>query len=142
MTPLLSNSAYTPLPANIAYSQAAFSDLLKIRYSSELFRMPTFSEVQQNLTFLNTGPSQTPGLIVMKLDANGGSYGIYKHIVVIFNASNASVTFTNSRLQGLGLHLHPVQRSSSDPETRLSTFNSKEGTATVPALTTAVFVAE
>jgi pullulanase len=61
MMPLLSNSAYTPLPPNIAYSEAAFSELLKIRYSSELFRMPTFEEVQRNLTFLNTGPSQTPG---------------------------------------------------------------------------------
>jgi pullulanase len=142
MTPLLSNPAYTPLPANIAYSKAAFNELLEIRYSSDLFRMPTFEEVQRNLTFLNTGTSQTPGLIVMKLDANGGHYGSYKHIVVIFNATNAAVTFTDSRLQGLALHLHPVQRSSSDPTTRLSTFNSKAGTATVPALTTAVFVAE
>jgi pullulanase len=40
------------------------------------------------------------------------------------------------------LHLHPVQRNSSDPTTRQSAFDSKAGTATVPALTTAVFVAE
>jgi pullulanase len=140
MTPLLSNSAYTPLPANIAYSQAAFSDLLKIRYSSELFRMPTFAEVQQNLTFLNTGPSQTPGLIVMKLDDHGTNYGQYHHIVVLFNATNAKVTFTNAALVGLQLRLHPVQQSSSDPTVRESTFDSKEGTATIPALTTAVFV--
>jgi pullulanase len=104
--------------------------------------MPTFAEVQQNLTFLNTGPNQTPGLIVMKLDANGGNYGIYKHIVVFFNATNASVTFTDSRLKGLALQLHPEQKNSSDAATRQSTFNSKTGTATVPALTTAVFVAE
>jgi pullulanase len=142
MTPLLSNPAYTPLPAHIAYSEAAFQELLRIRYSSELFRMPTFAEVQQNLTFLNTGQNQTPGLIVMKLDAHGGNFGIYKHIVVLFNATNAPVTFTNSQLQGLALHLHPVQQNSSDPVTRHSTFNSKTGTATVPALTTAVFVAE
>ena len=89
--------------------------------------MPTFEEVQQNLTFLNTGPTQTPGLIVMKLDANGGNYGSYKHIVVLFNATNASVTFTNSQLQGLALHLHPVQQNSSDPATRQSTFNSNNG---------------
>jgi len=142
MTPLLSDPAYTPVPTNIAYSTAAFSELLRIRYSSELFRMPTFDEVQQNLTFLNTGPNQTAGLIVMKLDANGGQQGIYKHIVVLFNATNASLTFTDSRLQGLALHLHPVQRNSSDPATRQSTFDSKAGTATVPGLTTAVFVAE
>jgi pullulanase len=142
MTPLLSNPAYTPLAANIAYSEEAFSELLNIRYSSDLFRMATFEEVQQNLTFLNTGQNQTPGLIVMKLDANGGNYGMYKHVVVIFNATNAAVTFTDSRLQGLALHLHPVQRNSSDPATRQSTFSSTGGTATVPALTTAVFVAE
>jgi pullulanase len=142
MTPLLSNSAYTPLLANIAYSEAAFSELLNIRYSSELFRMATFDQVQRNLSFLNSGPNQTPGLIVMKLDANGMNYGPYKHIVVIFNATNAAVTFTDSRLQGLALHLHPVQRNSSDPTTKQSAFNSKAGTATVPALTTAVFVAE
>ncbi len=142
MIPLLSNSAYTPLPANIAYSKAAFSDLLAIRYSSGLFRMPTLEEVQQNLTFLNTGPSQTPDLIVMKLDANVGSYGRYKHIVVLFNATNAAVTFSDSRMLGLKLHLHPVQQTSSDPATTQSTFSSATGTATVPALTTAVFVAE
>jgi pullulanase len=33
---------------------------MQIRYSSELFRMPTFEEVQQNLIFLNTGQSQIP----------------------------------------------------------------------------------
>jgi pullulanase len=142
MTPLLSNPTYTPLPANITYSKAAFRELLKIRYSSDLFRMATFEEIQQNLTFLNTGPDQAPGLIVMKLDANGGDYGAYKHIVVVFNATNAPVTFTDSRLQGLLLHLHPVQKNASDPATRQSTFNSQLGTATVPALTTAVFVAE
>jgi hypothetical protein len=78
----------------------------------------------------------------MKLDANGGNYGIYKHIVVAFNATNAQISFTDGRLQGLKLHLHPVQQNSGDPTTRQSSFNSKQGTATVPALTTAVFVAE
>ena len=142
---LLSNSAYTPQPANIAYSYQAFEDLLQIRYSSDLFRMPTFTEIQQNLTSLNTGQSQTPGLIVMKLDANGHDYGQYKHykhIVVVFNATNSQSTFTDGRLQGLKLKLHPVQKSSSDPTTRQSTYASKAGTVTVPALTTAVFVTQ
>jgi pullulanase len=142
MTPLLGNPAYTPTPVNIAYSEAAFQELLEIRYSSELFRMPTLEKIQQNLTFLNTGQNQTPGLIVMKLDANGGNYGVYTHIVVLFNATNAPVSFTNSQLQGLALHLHPVQMNSNDSVTRQSTFNSKTGTAKVPALTTAVFVTE
>jgi pullulanase len=142
MTPLLSNSAYAPKPANIAYTTEAFQNLLKIRYSSGLFRMATEGEIQQNLTFLNTGPSQIPGLIVMKLDANGGNYGPYKHVVVVFNATDAQVSFTNAQLQGLDLKLHPFLRSNLDPIVRTSTFNSKQGTATVPGLTTAVFVSE
>lgn len=142
MTPLLNNAAYTPLPANIAYSAEAFQDLLQIRYSSRLFRMSTLAELQQNLTFLNTGQKQTPGLIVMKLDANGGDYGRYQHVVVVFNATNAAVTFTDARLKGLNLKLHPVQQGSSDPATKASTFDASQGTANVGALTTAVFVAE
>jgi pullulanase len=142
MTPLLSDPAYTPLPPNIAYTEAAFQELLKIRYSSGLFRMPTFEEVQQNLTFLNTGVDQIPGLIVMKLDSNGYHYGLYKHIVVFFNATNAPVTFTDGRLERLTWTLHPLQAASADPVTRTSTLNSKTGSATIPALTTAVFVSE
>jgi hypothetical protein len=45
-------------------------------------------------------------------------------------------------LQGLSLALHPFQRSALDPVARKSSFNSGQGMATVPALTTAVFVAE
>ena len=142
MTPLLSNAAYTPLPANISYTEAAFQELLEIRYSSHLFRMSTLAEIQKNLTFLNTGQSQIPGLIVMKLDANGGNYGSYRHIVVVFNATNAESTFTSASLKGLDLKLHPIQKESADPSTRESTFNRSEGTAKVPALTTAVFVAD
>ncbi len=78
----------------------------------------------------------------MKLDANGGDYGRFNHIVVIFNAANQQLIFTDATLQGLHLHLHPVQQSSSDMLTRQSTFDSTTGTATIPALTTAVFVSE
>jgi pullulanase len=142
MEPLLSNAVYTPQPQNIAYSGTAFRELMEIRYSSDLFHMPTFEQVQQNLAFLNTGQSQTPGLIVMKLDANGRNYGPYKHIVVVFNATNQQAAFSDSQLQGLRLHLHPIQQHSSDALTRQSTFDPKTGTATVAGLTTAVFVSE
>jgi pullulanase len=142
MQPLLSNGAYTPQPQDISLSGAAFQEFMQIRYSSGLFRMSTLEEIQQNLSFLNTGTNQTPGIIVMKLDATVGNYGQFKHVVVVFNATNAQTTFTDSRLVGLKLQLHPLQQASSDAATRESTFNSKTGAATVPALTTAVFVSE
>jgi pullulanase len=99
-----------------------------------------FAEVQKNLTFLNTGEDQTPGLIVMKLDDNTGEFEGFRHILVVFNATNGWVSFTDQRLQGLPLHLHPVQLQSSDPIVRQSSFDARQGTVGVPALTTAVFV--
>ena len=140
MTPLLENAEYTPKPATIGTTTKVFQDFLNIRYSSSLFRMTTFDQVQRNLTFLNTGVGQTPGLIVMKLDANGGIYGAYKHIVVVFNGTNTQQVFTDSRLRDLKLALDPVQANGSDPVVKGATFDSKAGSATVPALTTAVFV--
>jgi pullulanase len=140
MQPLLANPALTPLPLDIAHSRDAFREFLEIRGTSGLFHMHTLAEVQANLHFLNAGPSQTPGLIVMKLDANGGDFGRYQHIVVVFNATNAQMSFQNSTLMGLNLNLHPVQKDSTDPIVGQSSFNSQTGTVSVPALTTAVFV--
>jgi pullulanase len=140
MQPLLANAALTPTEGNILSTTAAYQEFLQIRYSSGLFRMQSFAEVQANLSFLNTGPNQTPGLIVMKLDANGKNYGPFQHIVVFFNAANTTTTFTNSALVGMQLQLHPVQLHSSDPTVKQASFVPGTGTATVPALTTVVFV--
>lgn len=140
MQPLLANSTYTPQPANIASTTAAFQEFMRIRYSSGLFRMSGLADIQKNLTFLNTGQTQIPGLIVMKLDDKSGNYNGFNHLLVVFNATNSTVNFNNSALRGMHYHLHPVQMSSSNPTERQSTFNGQNGTASVPALTTAVFV--
>jgi len=142
MRPLLEIPALKPAPRDIALSRDAFQEFLTIRNSSLLFRMATLSEIQNNLHFLNTGPLQLPGLIVMKLDANGGSYGPFRHIVVVFNARNGVVRFQNDALKGLALSLHPAQAGSSDSMVRQSSFDPNTGTLTVPYLTTAVFVSD
>ncbi len=140
--PLLANAALKPTPEEIATTAAAFQDFLRVRYSTGLFRMGTAEEVQANLSFLNTGSDQIPGLIVMKLDDHGQNYGGAHHVVVFFNASNAQVSFTHATLAGMQLHLAPQQRQSSDRTLRSATFDKKQGTATIPALTTAVFVSD
>ena len=139
--PLLANAALKPTPEEIGAVSQVFQDFLRIRYSTGLFRMATFAEVQTNLSFLNTGASQTPGLIVMRLDDHGRDYGGgIHHVVVFFNAANATVTFTNAALQGMNLQLDPLEASSPDPTIGQTKFDQKAGTATIPALTTAVFV--
>ncbi len=140
MQPLLANPALTPTPSEISNTSTQFQVLLGIRGSSNLFHMSTLQEIQNNLHFLNTGASQIPGLIVMKLDANGGNYGLFSHIVVVFNATTAPVSFQNNALKGLNLFLHPLQLLFGDSDIRASKFNSGTGTATVNGLTTAVFV--
>ncbi len=142
MQPLLANPALKPTSAEISTSAAAFQMFLRIRNSSQLFRMGSLAEIQNNLQFLNTGPSQIPGMIVMKLDANGGSYGPYSHIVVVFNARTDTVQFQDNQLKSLGLHLHSLQSVLGDAQTQASTIDSGTGTATVNGLTTAVFVVE
>ena len=142
MQPLLADAALKPMPGDIKATTQAFQEFLRIRYSTGLFRMATLDEVQSNLSFLNTGQNQIPGLIVMKLDDHGHNYGGAHHLIVFFNASNARVTFTNMTLTGMRLHLHPVQQTSSDATVLTSSFNSESGTATIPALTTVVFVSD
>lgn len=102
--------------------------------------MRTLEEVQNNLHFLNTGTTQIPGLIVMKLDAGRQDYGPYDHIVVVFNATLNTINFQSDELKNLGLQLHPLETQSNDPATRASYIDGKTGTVTVQALTTAVFI--
>ncbi len=142
--PVLANTSLQPSPADIATTTTAFQEFLKIRNSSSLFRMTSAEEIQQNLTFLNNGPDQTPGLIVMKLAAPDSGYAGegYKQIVVVFNGTSSEQKYVAASLAGQRLTLHPIQRHSGDAVVRTASANSKSGTLTVPALTTAVFVME
>ncbi len=138
--PLLATPALKPTPEEIADTTNAFQQFLQIRYSSGLFRMASMDEVQNNLSFLNIGQDQIPGLIVMKLDDHGHNYGTAHHFVVFFNASTAPVTYTSATLAGMPLHLDPLQQQSTDAIVKGASFAAKDGTAKIPALTTAVFV--
>ncbi len=140
--PLLANGALKPTPAEIQATTEAFQEFLRIRQSSGLFRMASAAEVQKNLQFLNTGAAQVPGLIVMRLKANGDDYGRYRELLVVFNATKQQQSFASAALAGLRFQLHPIQKASPDPVLTSASFDAKTATATVPPLTTAVFVRE
>ncbi len=140
--PLLANPALKPTSQNITTTTAVFQEFLRIRYSTGLFRMATEDEVQANLSFLNTGQSQIPGLIVMKLDDHGRNYGGAHHVVVFFNAGGTQVSFSDATLAGLGFRLDPVLKRSLDSVVRGASLDDKQGRATIPALTTAVFISD
>jgi pullulanase len=146
MRPLLARADLVPHRAEIALASGAFRDFLRVRTSTPLFRLRTADEVQARVRFLNTGPLQQPGLIVMTLsDAVAGRTALgsaWKHVVVLFNAGPGEVTFRYPGLSQVAFALHPAQAGGADPVVKQARFDRAQGAITVPGLTTAVFVGE
>ncbi|WP_229073548.1 pullulanase-type alpha-1,6-glucosidase [Actinoplanes sp. DH11] len=135
--PLLSVPHLIP-PADVMDLAAErYRELLRIRQSSPVFGLPTADEVQRRLTFPLGGPDETPGVIVMCLDATGLDPHV-RSVVVVFNATE---TATEQRVPGLPpLHPHPELTGSVDPVLRTATADG--GTLVVPARSVAVFVSD
>ncbi|KXK18326.1 MAG: alpha-1,6-glucosidase [Chloroflexi bacterium OLB15] len=142
MQPLLANPDLAVSPEDIAFSQSIFMEWLQIRQSSPLFRLRTGEDVQQRVTFLNTGTEQIPGVIVMRISDSVGENldENYSEIVVVINASPDSQTVGGEELTGLAFALHPIQANSVDSVVQDAAFDAESGMFTVPAFTTAVFV--
>ncbi len=140
MQPLLANSSLTPSPDDIQNAAMHFRELLQIRASSPLFRLQTAADIQERLTFRNTGTEQIPGLIVMVLSDRGEVDLDPDHemIVVLFNAAGNEITFTGDDLAGMNFTLHPVLADSHDGIVKRSIY--ADGVFTIPARTAAVFV--
>jgi pullulanase len=64
-----------------------------------------------------------------------------EEIVVVMNATPEDQTFTDAARREQPFHLHLVQAFSRDPVVRRSSYDFERGRFTVPAWTTAVFVA-
>ena len=137
--PLLADPVIAPAKTDIESASAVFREFLSIRKSSALFRLQTADQIKKSVSFLNTGPDQVPGLIVMHLTDKAGIDENYKDIVVIFNSRPEAVTFTDASISGSYI-LHPTQQNSADAITKTASYNAD--IFNVPARTTAVFVIE
>lgn len=137
MRPLLADPAVRPGPADLAASTAMAQDLLRLRYSSPLFRLGSASLVQERLSFGDGGPSQPAGVIVMQLDDRSGADldPDRERLVVVFNATPSAVTAPVQ--DGASLRLHPIQAAGADPVVRTAVAGAAG--VTVPARTVAVF---
>ncbi len=143
MRPLLANPDLRPTPADVAFTRDAFRDLLRIRRSSPLFRLRTADQIKQRVRFYNTDLDQTPGLIVMEIsdrDQPDLLDAQFAQIVVLFNAAPQPATFSLASLRGVPLALHPVQLRGADDVAKQTRFDPAQGSFSVPAYTTAVFV--
>ena len=142
--PRLANQALWPANKDIQANYTHALELLEVRDSSPLFRLQTEADVMARLQFLNTGPDQVPGLIVMSLSDKLADLPdldpAHEQIVVLFNASDTAQSFTLADAKTQGFRLHPVQANSEDATVRAATFNPATGQFDVPPRTTAVFV--
>ncbi len=137
---IIADSSIDVSISDIELTKAQFVELLKIRNSSELFRLDTAEEVMKRVDFHNVGKDQVQGLIVMSID-DGTDAGTdldsaNDAIVVVINSTADDQDFTITGTTGF--ELHDVQVNSEDSIVKNASFASE--TFSVPALTTAVFV--
>jgi len=128
-----------PSSKHIKFAAQVFKEFLAIRTSSPLFKMTSAKQIIQRVKFLNTGSKQQQGIIAMYINdsnANNALDSQIKELLVLFNSSAQTQTFTVKNANGYTLH--PIQASGVDAQTKLSVNNA--GRFTVPAFTTAVFV--
>jgi pullulanase-type alpha-1,6-glucosidase len=125
MRPLLADPDLEPTPAAIRAARDRAAELLRIRFSSPLFRLGSAREIQRKVGF----PAGGPGVIVMAID---------NRIVVVFNATPDPTTQRIPSLAGRRFELHEVQARGGDTVVKRS--RAPRGEFTVPGRTTAVFV--
>lgn len=66
--PRLASLSFKPQRSRIISALENFQNLLRIRYSSILFRLRTGNAIQERVRFHNTGQPQVPGVIVMSIE--------------------------------------------------------------------------
>ena len=140
MRPLLADPALKPAPADMATAQAAASDLLRLRFSTPLFRLGEAGLITEKVTFPGSGADAAPGVIVMHVDDTVGADvdPALDGLLVVFNASPEPVTQTVDGLVGRELALSSVQADGSDAVVRETAWDAATGQVTVPARTVAV----
>ncbi|KAL6841127.1 hypothetical protein ACP4OV_029096 [Aristida adscensionis] len=114
--PRLEDPSFRPAKSHILAALDNFVDVLKIRYSSPLFRLSCASDIEKRVRFHNTGPSLVPGVIVMSIE-DAGNHGSemaqldknFSYIVTVFNVCPNEVCIEIPDLASMGLELHPVQ---------------------------------
>jgi pullulanase-type alpha-1,6-glucosidase len=141
--PIFADASIAPGAPDITKLSTHFQSMLKLRKSSPLFRLQTKTDVVYRVDFVNAGPDQVPGLLVMTVTDKDPSCGTaladldpaLSAIVVIVNAGTVAQDVSVPGASG-SFSIPPLLAS--DP--------LGSGTATwngsvfhVPARTTAVF---
>lgn len=133
---------YTPGKAQIEAARDMFRDMLKIRYSSTLFRMRTADEIKSRLRFYNTGTAQEPTVLAGRLDGSGYAGANFKAVLYFVNVDAKAHTLNIAEEVGKSWTLHPVQAAATAADARAKTasYTATSGSFAIPARTAVVFV--
>ena len=145
MQPLLADPSIKPRPQDIAWTRDAFMDLLRIRASTPLFRLPSAQAIRQRLRFANTGSQQEPTVLAAVLDGKGLQQAGFATVAYFINVDTAPHRISVPELRGQPLVLHPVHRAPSAADQRVAReaqFDTDGGVATVPPRSAVVFVVQ
>jgi pullulanase/glycogen debranching enzyme len=145
MRPRLANPSLRPTQHDMQWTRAAFEDLLRIRASSSLFRLPTADAVQQRLTFLNTGPQQEPTVVIGHLRGDGYPGAGFAEVLYLLNVDTRTHDLQLATERGKAYVLHPVHRSPSAADRRAAEqarYDAATGSFVIPPRTAVVFVVE
>ena len=138
---LLKDDTLRPAGADIAWTLDAHKDLLKIRKSSQLFRLPTAQDVQVRLTFFNTGSQGDARLIAGHLQ--GHDLKDFAELIYFVNVSEQAQALRIDSLANKAFELHPVQASAQAADQRprtLAKYDRLKGEFEVPARSAVVYV--
>ena len=143
LRPVLADAAIKPAPADIAFARAAFRDLLRIRASTRLFRLPDAGAIRARLRFENTGPAQDPAVLAAHLDGRGLEGADFAELLYLVNVSPEPRALVLPAERGKNWRLHPVHLAPGAADTRpreQAGVDAATGRFTVPARTALVYV--
>jgi pullulanase/glycogen debranching enzyme len=145
MRPRLADQRLKPTASDIAWTRAAFLDLLRIRSSSTLFRLRGAADIEARLRFLNTGPDQVPEVIAAHLQGDSYPGAGFREILYLVNVDREPHALQFDAERGKRYVLHPVHRAPAAADRWAADeahYDPQAGRFTVPARTAVVFVVE
>jgi pullulanase len=135
----LADASIAPGPTEIAWARDVFRDLLKIRASTPLLRLPTAAEIHKRVSFPGSGAGQNSVLVATRIDGRG--LPGFAAVLTLINVAPTAQTLVLPQEAAANWTLHPVQRRGADARVKREARFAK-GRFEVPARSAVVFVQE
>lgn len=141
MGPLLAEAErIRPGRDEVLHTRDMSLDLLRIRASTPLFRLPDAAQIQARLRF--PGADADSELVAGHLDGRGWPEAGFAEVLYAINVADAPRTLDAPALAGRAWTLHPLHATpqAADPRPRQAHIDAARGRFVVPARTAMVFV--